>query len=493
LKRPSILAETLTLDVVRAELARRDLRRFVELAWPVVEPGTPFVGNWHIDKLCQQLEQVTRGETPRLLVNVPPGTSKSLIVSVFWPSWEWASDPSLRYLTASYSEALTIRDNLRVRDIIQSPWYQQHYSKTQLRTDQNAKIQFDTTAGGWRIATSVGGRGTGLHPDRIIVDDPHTAQQAISDVERQAAIEWFDRTISTRGASRHARIVVIMQRLHEQDLSGHLLARGGWTHVRWPMRYEAYHPDPLDPRTTEGELLWPSLFPDSVVTQLERNLGSYGTAGQLQQRPTPAEGGLIKRAWWRWYDPTTIPRGLSEIVISVDCALRAKETNDYTAAGVWGYRGPDVYGLKAIKGRWDYPELIRQIKDLHRWTVESFPNLTPMVLIENAGAGPDAIAELRRSMPGVMAEKPKGEKIQRVHAVLPLIEAGNVWLPGAALPDGRVNTAWKETPAWVEAFVDECAAFPMGAHDDHVDQMTQAIRRLARTTTFTAERPMPVF
>lgn len=465
--------------------ATLSLRSFVEAAWPYVEPDTQFVGNWHIDRLCQKLEAVSRGEIARLLINVPPGTSKSLIVSVFWPAWEWASHPALRYLTASYSDALTIRDNLRVRDIVGSAWYQRYFA-TRFRADQNAKTRMDTTASGWRIATSVGGRATGEHPDRIIIDDPHTAAQAVSDAERQSAIDWFDRTISSRGVSRGARTVVIMQRLHEQDLSGHLLAKGGWHHVCWPMRYEVGRGDTDDIRTEPGELLWPDVFTPDKVAQLERDLGSYGAAGQLQQRPSPAEGGLIKRAWWKWYPPDHKP-AVSEIVISVDTALKSKQTNDPSAIGVWGAKAPHVYGLKLTVGRWDYPELIRQILALHAWVKQQWPAINPTVLIENTAAGPDAVAELRHHIPGVLAERPKGEKIQRVHAILPILEGGNVWLPGRALPDGRVDVGLSNTPSWVEPFVDECAAFPTGAHDDQVDQMTQAIRRMHRPKTFTAD------
>lgn len=475
------------LEAIQAEQARRSLRRFIEWAWPVVEPDVPFVGNWHIDVLCEALERVSRGETSRLIVNIPPGTAKSLIASVLWPAWEWMTHPTLRYLTASYSDSLTIRDTLRVRDICESAACREAFgSDVRFRSDQNQKVRMDTTSGGWRIATSVGGRGTGEHPDRIIIDDPTNPKEAVSDADRQAANDWFDRTISTRGVSRGARIVLIMQRLHEQDLTGHLLARGGWEHLSLPMRFDPHVVTLGDPRTVAGELLWPALFPEATVALLERDLGTYGAAGQLQQRPAPAEGGLIKRSWWRWYAPDMTLR-LEEIVISVDTALKAKETNDKSAVGAWGRRGPDAYALKMLNARWAYPELIRQIEALYAWVKRQWPGLMPMVVIENTAAGPDAIAELRTKIPGVVAERPKGEKIQRLHAVLPVIEAGNVWLPGRCLPDGRVDVGMVGLPEWVEPFVEECSAFPVGAADDQVDMMTQAIRRLHRPRTFTGD------
>lgn len=273
-----------TMEEVDAELAKRYLHDFIIQAWPLVEPDTPLSWNWHLDELCAVLEAVTRGEITRVVINVPPGTAKSLTVSIFWPAWEWASNPGLRYLTASYGAHLTIRDNLRLRAVVTSPWYQRHYG-LRLSGDQNSKVRFDTTAGGWRIATSVGGVGTGEHPDRIVIDDPLTADQARSDAERRTASDWFDRTISTRGVVRDVRTVVIMQRLHEEDLAGHLLGKGGWEQVRFPMRFDPKHADPRDHRTKAGELLWPELFDETRVRQLEYDLGPYGC--------TPAESPVL--------------------------------------------------------------------------------------------------------------------------------------------------------------------------------------------------------
>ena len=284
------------LESVRAELARRELPEFIRMAWPLVEPTTDLSWNWHLDELCDVLEAVTRGEIKRLVINVPPGSAKSLTVSVFWPAWEWATDASLRYLTASYSDANTIRDNRRLRAIVSSDWYRKAYG-VEVAGDQWAKIRFDTKAKGWRIATSVGGMGTGEHPDRIIVDDPLKAADARSIVSMEACCEWFDRTVSTRVA-RNPAIVLIMQRLHEGDLAGHLLAKGGFEHVCFPMRFDPERKDPRDHRSQAGELLWPEMWPEEKVRQEELDLGPFGTAGQLQQRPAPEGGGLFKREWF---------------------------------------------------------------------------------------------------------------------------------------------------------------------------------------------------
>lgn len=479
-----VAIDSLTLEDIRTEQARRSLHAFVRQAWPVIE-SRPFVDNWHIGVLCDRLERITTSEAPcKVLVNIPPGTAKSLIVSVLWPAWELARDPAKRYLTASYAQNLATRDAVKTRVLLQSPWYRERWPDVELSDEQNQKIRYDTTAGGWRIATSVGGMGTGEHPDRIIIDDPHNAQEAASDLERQRAIDWFTQTVSTRGVTRGASIVVIMQRLHEQDLSGHILASEGaedWTHICLPMRYEpgalpptkACRPN-VDIRTTPGELLWEALFPESRLRPLERDLGSYGTAGQLQQRPAPAEGGLIKRGWLQPYAETG---RFEQIVLSWDTAMKDKTSNDYSVGQAWGVRGADRYLLTRERGRWDFPMLLDKMEALHAWARKHYPSAGITTLVENTAAGPDAIRVLRRTITGVIAVRAKGDKTQRVMASQPVLEAGNVFLPGRPNPhgDGIDPTSM---PEWAQQVVDEWAAFPNAAHDDDVDAMTQTMLHL---------------
>lgn len=310
------------LERLEAELCRRSLFEFIKKTWSIVEPKVEFVSNWHIEEICGVLEAITRGDITRCIVNVPPGTMKSLLILVFWPAWEWANDPTLRYLTASYASSRTIDANIKVRNIVQSEWYQKHFD-VKLTSDQNAKELFRTSEKGERLATSVDGEGTGIHPDRIIIDDPISADAGQSDEKRKGANDWFDQTISTRGITRRVRLLLVMQRLHQQDLTGHILGKmyaipGLWKHVCFPMEYEVsrepsdsepkgFTPDPLDRRTEEGELLWPTLFPREVVNQLKLDLGPHNAAGQLQQRPTARGGGLFKRAWFEVVD--VLPKG----------------------------------------------------------------------------------------------------------------------------------------------------------------------------------------
>lgn len=477
------------LEEKATRLAERSLRSFIEQAWPVLEPTKAFQPNWHIDAIAEHLEAVTAGEIQNLLINVPPGCMKSYIVSVLWPAWEWITRPDLRYLCISFDQGLSTRDNLRVRDLLRSEWYQARWGHTvAIKADQNQKTRFDSTAGGWRIASTVRGRGLGEHPHRKIVDDPHNTRQALSDVERQVAIEFFDQTLSTRGAALQAATVVIMQRLHHRDLAGHILAGASahdWTHLCFPMRAEPNRmkTTPIgfnDPRTKPGELLWPSMFPEAVVASTESKLGSYAAAGQFQQRPAPLEGGFLKRSWWKFYRTPPMPR-LAQIVISLDPAVKDKQTSDHWACQAWGGHGADAFFLRSARGRWDLVEATQQMRDMYGWAKTTYPGVRITVLVENTAAGPDVIAALKREIPGIVAVNPKGDKVQRAFAVTPAIEAGNVWLVGRMQPDGlNVDTA--VTPAWVQEFVNECAEFPLSAEDDQVDAMSQALLRLQAST-----------
>ena len=316
------------------ELMRRataNLYEFVKQAWPTVEPGIRFIPSWHIEIICEHLEAVSHGEIRKLLINIPPRHSKSTIVSVIWPMWEWLADPSHKYLCASYSSALSIRDNLKARRLVQSPWYQLHFGKLfQLAGDQNAKQRFETDKNGYRLATSVGGTATGEGGSRLILDDPHSAQDAQSDAIRETTLDWFDTVWSTRlNDPKKDAMVTIMQRLHERDISGHILNDiGGWEHLMIPAEWDGKRRTtilgPYDPRTKVGELICPERFGEKEITDLKQLLGTYGTAGQLQQDPTPAEGGILKTSFVNlWPHEKALPP-FEYILQSYDCAFTEK-------------------------------------------------------------------------------------------------------------------------------------------------------------------------
>lgn len=463
-------------DAQHAAWCKRSLRAFVEHAWQYVEPTKTFVSNWHIDTLCDVLERVSRGEITQLLINVPPGTMKSLLVSVFWPAWEWTHHPELRYLTASYSGHLTVRDNLKVRDIIQSAWYQKYYGM-RLVDDQNQKTLFKNDRGGWRIATSVGGPGTGEHPDRIIIDDPLTADEARSAQERSNCTTWYDGTVSTRGKTRNVAVIVVAQRLHEDDLPGHLLRRGGWTHICWPMKYVPTRPakdndaghtaDPLDPRREANALLWPSLFTPEIVRQLELDLGPYGTAGQLQQSPAPEGGGLFKREWFKFLD--AIPGNIVRRVRGWDTAA-TEGAGDWTVGVKMGELSRvDDKGRTQPSGQFLVEGIARiqgspyQVDQLMSATAHLDGRGCAQREEKEGGASGKAVVEARaRALKGYdyRGVLVSGDKVTRAKPYRSQCEAGNVFL---------LRTGDASRDAWIEPYIQELCGFPTGAHDDQVD------------------------
>ena len=319
LKNPNRALASLNFD-----LASESLIDFAEVFWPVIEPGRPFVRGWAIEAICEHLEAVTAGHITRLLMNVPPGLMKSLSTNVLWPAWEWGpkNRPDLRYIGASYSQDLTIRDNRRCRQIIESPPYQEMFGdRFSLVADQNAKVRYDTDKRGFKIATSVGGLGTGERGDRFVIDDPHNVKTAESEAKLDEVAQWLTEVVPTRvNDQKHSARVVIMQRVHERDASGLILAHElGYTHLELPMEFETARrchtvlrpallgPDGTelvpaktftDPRTKEGELLFPERFAAEELKQLKKELsawgGQYAVSGQLQQAPTPRGGGMFK-------------------------------------------------------------------------------------------------------------------------------------------------------------------------------------------------------
>lgn len=444
----------------------RPLKGFVQRAWETVEPGVDLRWNWHLDAICDDLERVTRGELRDVIFNVPPGTMKSYVVSVFWPCWEWMENPTLKYLCASYGQHLSTRDNLNVLKVVKSAWYRRACG-LQLSDEQNAKGYFQTKEGGWRLGTSVGGVGTGEHPDRKIIDDPITADQARSVAERSAANSWLDQTMSTRGVARGAATIMIMQRLDQDDPTAHLVAKGGYKHVVFPMRYEPGRADadPRDPRKARGELLWPELFPEVKVRQLEISLGQYGTAGQLQQRPAPEGGGIFKREWFRVIDALPLgPDGRPQTWRSV----RGWDTASVEGGGDWtcgakiSQCGQTFVVEDVIRGQWG-PGKVDDV--LHSAATLDGKACRVREEKEGGSAGATVIAARRKRLVGFdYAGIPlSGSKVVRSGPFRAQCEGGNVLLLRGL---------------WNEAYIEELINFPTGLHDDQVDASSAAFNEL---------------
>ena len=487
------LSPAILLDAVKhareLRAAERSLIEFTKQSFFIVEPGVEFKDNWHLHAIADHLMAVSTGEIENLIINIPPGCMKSLLTSVAWSPWEWIKVPGLRVLGASYGADLAIRDAQKCRDIITSDWYQERWPGVQLKKGADQKTKYELTSGGWRMATSVGGRATGEHPDRKIVDDPHNAKQAESDAERTAALTWFDRTLSTRGESRGARTVVVMQRLHEQDVTGHILSEQyGYEHLCLPMEYEAPKKSYTtsigwsDPRTVPGSLLWPEMFPETSVTKLKKLLGEYGTAGQFQQRPAPEGGGILKTKFFQlWPKKWEVPH-FELVVQSYDGAYDddATSDNDPCACTVWG-----VFNERGIRGvmlldSWDehlgYPQLRKKVLDnwheVYGKRDNSKGRKADHILFENKSSGISILQDLRAAnIPAVPYNPGRLSKVQRAHNIAPVHELGVVYILESSKEPGEFVT-------WARPFVDQCGKFPNAEHDDYVDTYTQALHFL---------------
>lgn len=501
-------------DELDAEMCRRSLRRFIREAWPLIEAGE-YKHGWHIDAIADHLEACSRGEIRRLIVNIPPRCMKSLAVSVFWPAWEWLAQPETRWMFGSYAQELALRDAVKSRTIIQTEGLRMRAGDRErtflervgyqgllrllygdkpwkLTGDQNTKSRYENDRMGYRLASSITGQATGWGGDRVVTDDPHNVAEAESDTVRQKAVGWWDGTMSSRINDRETGVrVVVMQRVHEDDVTGHLLASGGWEHLCLPMEYEPAHPFvwPDDPRTEAGELLWPDHLPDWAVKELKHELGSARQiAGQLQQRPAPDEGAIFKREWWRYWSPHPDgPRGpdgeplpFHELIQSWDMTFKDTDGSDFVVGQLWGRDLADLYLIRQTRKRMAFTETVEAVREMTAWAAERYPGkMGHAKLIEDAANGPAIISELRRSINGIVAITPKGSKQARAESVAPIVQGLSVHLPGAPkLVEGKIVGPHPDVPKWVDTFIEECATFPGAAHDDQVDALSQALNRL---------------
>lgn len=470
------------LQNVERELCSRSLAEFAKRAWHVLEPGVSLKWGWALDAICLHLEAVTRGEINRLLINVPPGCMKSLLTGVIWPAWEWgpAGKPGMRFVGTAHEEQLAIRDSRRCRDLIKSEWYQGLWPIT-LRTDLDGKREFGNDKQGIRQARSFTSM-TGVRGDRVILDDPISADNANSDTKLEAAKIAFTETLPTRVNNSESAIVVIMQRLNEKDTSGVILSMDlPYVHLCIPMRYDpSLHCTTSigwsDPRTEPGELMFADRFSEEDVATLEKTLGSYGAAGQLQQRPAPRGGGIIKETWYDFY---TVQPQLEWLNIYADTAQKTKQENDWSVLELWGRSqvGQAVL-VDLLRGKWEAPELLLNARAFwlkHKHTYG--PKLRAMK-VEDKVSGTGLIQSLRREGIAILPIQRGTDKISRGHDAAPFIESGNVVLN-------------RDAP-YLSDFLAESGAFPNGAHDDQLDPMFDAITDVQSAPAFeTIAAPVP--
>ncbi|MCB2186271.1 MAG: phage terminase large subunit [Deltaproteobacteria bacterium] len=454
------------LEAEDYDLAEDSLFHFTRAAWPVVEGGRKFKANWHHRAICDHLEAVTRGEITRLIINVPPRSTKSTIVSVMWPAWVWIKEQNKQFLTGSHAAPLAIRDALKTRRLVNSPWYQKRWPQVQFTGDQNQKTRYELKGGGHRIIFGMGSGVIGEGGDYLVIDDPHPGKDGMwSEANRRAAAESYDQELSTRlNDPENSAVVIIMQRLHQNDLSGHVMAKepGRWVHLRLPMEFEPEDPCCTvlgfrDPRTEPGEILQPERFSPAWLAAQKRLLGTYGVAGQLQQRPAPMEGGIIQIGWFRRYRELPSRDQWIEVVQFWDTAQKANELlNCPWVCGTWIQTRDNRLYLKDVYRQWmDYPTGKRMAVSL--WDRER----PQAVVIEDKSTGSSLIQEVRGKIP-VLPFEPEGDKVTRLATESPAIEAGTVWLP--------------ESAPWLPDFETELGSFPASATMDQADMLSMALK-----------------
>lgn len=427
-------------DVLRAVL-RTDFVSFVRKVFATVNLGDRYIHGEHIEAICFQLDQLRQGGCRRVIINLPPRSLKSLIVSVAYPAWLLGHDPAARIIVASYSDDLARRLARDFRRVIEAPWYRALFPTMRIDVRKNTEAEVATTAGGFRFATSVGGTLTGRGGDVIVIDDPIKPMDAVSEAERRRVNEWFDSTVISRlDDPASGAIAVVMQRVHEDDLSGHLLDKGGWRHLCLPATATEDADIPLDAhrvwRRRQGDLLEPGRLAADQLEEARRHLGSHLFEAQYQQDPMPAGGTLIRAEWLR-----PVPDGekrdderFEQVVQSWDVASKAGGKNDWSVCTTWGVRKRQYFLLHVLRERVEFPDL------LHRAAAIAQRFSAHRILVEDASSG-SALAQALRALVTcpVIAIKPKLDKPARVQRASAVFEAGRVLLPAQApwLPEYR--------------------------------------------------------
>ena len=458
------------IDIDLAASAK-GLAGFTEAAWHILEPTTDLQWGWALDAICEHLQAVHSGEISQLLINCPPGCTKSLLTGVLFPAWEWGPQgrADLRYLATAHKQDLAVRDNMKCRRLIQSRWYQERWPGVVLTGDQNAKTKFENEATGFREAMAFTSM-TGSRGDRVLLDDPLSVDGAGSEAERLAAELTFSEALPTRLNNEKSAMIVIMQRLHERDTSGIILSKElDYVHLRLPMNFESDRRCStsigfVDPRKEDGELLFPERFPAEQVTDLRKQLGEYAFAGQFQQRPAPREGGMFKRHWFEVVG--AVPAGARRVRgwdLAGTEASAAVAATAYTA-GVKMCRVGDVFYIEdmtRIQGS------AHEVETLLTSTASQDGLDCEISIPQDPGsAGKSYVRYLIGKLAGYNARysPESGSKEMRAQPLSAQAEAGNVKLVRGD---------------WNEAFIEEACLFPNGTHLDQIDAASRAFDTLA--------------
>lgn len=456
-----------TIDpaLVLNALLRKDLSSFTQRVVGTVDPGARYLHNWHVDAIAWQLERVASGEVKRLIITIPPRCLKSISASVAFPAWLLGHHPRKNVLAVSYAEGLSEKLALDCMKVIEAGWYRDIFPMTRIARNRSARSDFATTLGGGRYSTTVGGTLTGRGGDIIIIDDPNKPEDALSNLKRQRVLEWFGSTLLSRlNDPANSAIILIQQRVHEEDLAGFLLEQGEWEHLDLQAIAEDFSAIDLGWRgqikRVPGHLLHPERLSRKLLETYRQQTGSYVFAAQYQQRPAPLGGGLVKWDWFQTYDAMSTRRTGDRIVQSWDTASKADEANDWSVCTTWLVRGRTAWLLNVYRVKLEFPQLRRKIRSLaETWQAG-------LILIEEAGSGVQLIQDFKvenhLSIKGVI---PKDDKATRMLSVSHLIEGGQIAVP--------------ENAPWLAEFQREITLFPNGKHDDQVDSLSQFLKWLA--------------
>lgn len=445
------------------ELCRRKFTAFLRKAWPWITGGEPLLWNWHLDAIGYELDRIASGESKRLIVNIPPRNGKSKTVSVIWIAWMLGQDPSLNFVCVSYSNELSGKLARDCLAIMQSHWYRQLFPRTIISSKRSAAYDFETTAGGGRLATSITGTLTGRGGDIIVLDDVIKPEEANSETTRNAVNDWFQSTLASRLNDKSSgRILCIMQRLHQYDLCGMLLEAGGWNQLSLPAVATEEQHIAIDKKKMKhrlaGELLHPEREGFAVIEEIKASMGSYAFQAQYQQDPVPALGNIFKAPWLLSYDAANAQLG-GEVVQSWDTGIKTGQSNDWSVCITARLFQRKLYIMDVWRGRLEFPQLKQQavnLAQLHRPSA---------LLIEDKASGQQLIQALRSEqhlgVPMPIPRNPENDKVTRALGVSAMVEAGQLYLPDDA--------------PWLAEFVSELLGFPNGRYDDQVDALTQLL------------------
>ncbi|HXC33807.1 MAG TPA: phage terminase large subunit [Verrucomicrobiae bacterium] len=446
------------------KILRTDFIAFMQRAFYDLNPETEYSHNWHIACIAEALEKCRTGQLRRLVINVPPRSLKSHLASIAFPAFVLGHNPTSQIICLSYAQDLSSKLAKDGRTVMCAPWYLNLFPGTRLASSREAVNDFFTTRRGFRFATSISGVMTGRGADFIIIDDPLRPEEALSETQREAVNACFEHTVISRlNDKTRGCIILIMQRLHEDDLTGHVLKQGGWHVLKFPAIAEEDEVHTVQTlfgpkvfRRRRGEALHPEREPLDVLASIREVQGEYTFAGQYQQEPAPLGGGLIKAGWFMLYSDADRLSKFDLIVQSWDTANKPSELADYSVCTTWGVKEKHLYLLHVYRKRVDYPELKRAVRE----QAEAFGAKT--VLIENRASGTQLIQELvSEGMQAVQRYEPEMNKIMRMNSVTSTIENGFAHLPQRA--------------EWLPEYLHELEIFPFGNYDDQVDSTSQIL------------------